>query len=480
MIWTLLACTPSVLQAVDEQRSELRSDRKIMEEALEGLPQTQAGGPSVVIIVLDTLRADHLGAYGDTRNLMPKLDAFAEKGRVYSEMQSVAPWTLPSHASLFTGVHAINHGAHGTPPGSRSRGLALGKSKATLAERFQSQGYTTVGIAANRAFLDGRWGLGRGFDVWMCEQLDDVPGQGYLQANRVVALSQQVMAARGGGKTMLFLNFMEAHSPWIPREGYVEDPSVIDIMHLPTGLEWAGDRHDFAAISARVNGGKKDATAAERASWEAAYASELRYLDDQLGELFEVLEDNGHDFEKDYTIILSDHGEFLGEHRLLEHSKALYKQVTDVPLIVRGPGISPGVDPDPVQTSDVPNLLLGWMGMTPLENTPETDLQVSEMYWARRKTRGTPAQVLRFDHLQRSFTLGDHRVVLQDDGKHMAFDLAKDPGEYRNVYSTAEWVPELEALGQAWLAGQSFGEQVEVGEMSPAQEEALRALGYME
>ena len=480
MIWTLLACTPNVLQGVDTQRFKLRSDRKVMAAALEELPETQEGGPSVVIIVLDTLRADHLGAYGDTRNLMPNLDAFAEKGRVYSEMQSVGPWTLPSHASLFTGVHAISHGAHGTPPGSTSRGLALGKSKTTLAERFQAQGYTTVGIAANRAFLDGRWGIGRGFDLWLCEQLESVPGQGYLQANRVVALSQQVMAERGGGKTMLFLNFMEAHTPWIPREGYVEDPSVIDIMHLPTGLEWAGDRHNFARITREVNSGKRDATRAERASWQAAYSSELRYLDDQLGELFEVLQDNGHDFEKDYTIILSDHGEFLGEHRLVEHSKGLYKEVTDVPLIVRGPGISPGVEADPVQTSDVPNLLLGWLGMDPLTNTPETELQVSEMYWARLKSRSFPGQALRFDHLQRSFTLGDHRLVLQDDGQHMAFDLAADPGEHKDVYAKAEWVPELEALGQAWLAVQSYGEQVEVGAMSAEQEEALRALGYMD
>jgi arylsulfatase A-like enzyme len=337
-----------------------------------------------------------------------------------------------------------------------------------------------VGIAANRAFLDSRWGLGRGFDLWLCEQLESVPGQGYLQANRVVALSQQFMAERGDGKTLLFLNFMEAHTPWIPREGYVEDPSVIDIMHLPTGLEWAGDRHRFAPITTQVNNGKRDATRAERASWEAAYASELRYLDDQLGELFEVLKDNGHDFEKDYTIILSDHGEFLGEHRLVEHSKALYKQVSDVPLIVRGPGISPGVDPEPVQTSDVPNLLLGWMGMAPLTGTPETELQISEMYWARRKNRSSAAQTLRFDHLQRSFTLGNHRLVLQDDGQHMAFDLAADPGEYDNLYGKAQWVPEMERLGQAWLVGQSYGEQVEVGAMSQAQEDALRALGYVE
>ena len=480
MIWALLACTPSVLQEVDLLKPQLRADAKVLGEAMRALPEQRSGGPSVVIIVLDTLRADHLGSYGDTRNLMPKLDAFAEKGRVYSEMQSVAPWTLPSHASLFTGMHAISHGAHGTPPGSTSRGLRLGTSKTTLAERFKSQGYTTVGIAANRAFLDSRWGLGRGFDLWLCEQLESVPGQGYLQANRVVALSQQFMAERGDGKTLLFLNFMEAHTPWIPREGYVEDPSVIDIMHLPTGLEWAGDRHRFAPITTQVNNGKRDATRAERASWEAAYASELRYLDDQLGELFEVLKDNGHDFEKDYTIILSDHGEFLGEHRLVEHSKALYKQVSDVPLIVRGPGISPGVDPEPVQTSDVPNLLLGWMGMAPLTGTPETELQISEMYWARRKNRSSAAQTLRFDHLQRSFTLGNHRLVLQDDGQHMAFDLAADPGEYDNLYGKAQWVPEMERLGQAWLVGQSYGEQVEVGAMSQAQEDALRALGYVE
>lgn len=480
MIWMLLACTASPLQDVDEQRAQLRSDRKFMASALEELPATKPGGPSVVIIVLDTLRADHLGVYGDERGLMPELDAFARKGRVYSEMQSVAPWTLPSHASLFTGMHAISHGAHGTPPGSESRGLALGETQTTLAERFQAQGYTTMGVAANRGFLDTRWGLDRGFDLWVCEQLEDVPGQGYLQANRVVALTRQAMAGRGDGKTLLFLNFMEAHTPWIPRKGYVDDPSAIDPILLPTGLEWAGNEHKFAGIVKKVNGGKRDASRKERAAWEAAYASELRYLDAQLAELFEVLEDSGHDLDQDYTIILADHGEFLGEHRLVEHSKALYAQVTDVPLIIRGPGITPGVDPDPIQTSDVPNLVLELLGWPTLTQTPETALQISEMYWGRRKIRNFPSQVLRFDHLQRSFTLGDRRIMLQDDGQHQAFDLATDPGEYDNVYKTASWVPEVEALAEAWLLAQTQGEAVEVGELSAQQEEALRALGYIE
>ncbi|MED5371836.1 MAG: sulfatase [Myxococcota bacterium] len=476
--WALLACGP--VQPVDPVTEAVAADRALLDAALEELPPTQDGGPSVVIIVLDTLRADHLGAYGDDRGLMPTLDAFASEGRVYSEMQSVAPWTLPSHASLFTGVWPIHHGAHGAPPDSKAKALGLGKQLPTLAERMQEAGYTTVGVAANKAFLDKRWGLSRGFQLWLCTELTSAGNISYTQGNRISALGGAVAQARGQGKLLLFLNYMEAHSPWVAREGYVQDPSRLHREYMSKAGSLRGRRYEFGDYSHGVNAGRYPASPEALETWEEVYAAELRYLDDQLAALFTELEAGGHDFEQDYTIILSDHGEFLGEMDRVEHSKGLYEIGVRVPLIVRGPGIQAGVDPTPIQTAQVPDLLLGLLGLPLLNPDSQADaLLVSEQYWARSKARKRKGQRKRFDHLFRSYTLDGHKLLLRDDGPPEAYDLRADPAEEQNLYPSAPWIPELQSQADAWLSAQTVGEGTETA-LDAEAEEALRALGYIE
>lgn len=474
MIWSLVACAPNPVQPVFEIPAPVyERDQRKLQRDLDAMPAAQDGGPSVVIIVLDTLRADRLAAYGGDPELMPNLNAWGEDARVYTEMRATSAWTLPTHASLFTGAWPATHGAHGAEQG---KGLALDDALPTLAERMGEGGYRRIGVAANRSFLGDPWGLERGFESWLCDRLERTDGIPYVRADRVVALAETALQERPG-KTLLFLNFMEAHTPWIPREGYVEQPDDLVFKLIPRGGAFAPNRKSqFAKRAREVMELERHATDQELAAWAEAYNSEVRFLDAQLGELFAVLEAQGHD-ENDYTIILADHGEFLGEHQLIEHSRALHDEVVHVPLLIRGPGFEPGLDDAPIQTADVPDVLLAALGMPLL--TPEqrtVDLQVSELYWAREKVRGHPKQVERFDHITRAYELDDTKLLRREGQVGVEFDLAVDPSEDTPLEPSSG----LGALGDAWLQGHPRHTGEDPGEMSAEQEQLLRELGYIE
>ncbi len=399
-----------------------------------------AEGRDVVLIVLDTLRADRL-------ELMPRLQAWAEGARRYPNMRSVGSWTLPAHASLFTGRHPREHGAHGSADYEwRARGLD--ETWPTLAERLSEQGYATVGIAANVAFLDRRWGLARGFDLWLCEQLPGGrPRLPYHQGDRVVDLAVHTLE-QVEGSLFLFVNLMEPHSPWNARQGYTE--GGVDPATLP------GERERFAELRRDLLGHQRsDPVAVE--SWRSAYDAETRWLDEQLERLLRAVDEDA------VVVVLSDHGEFLGEHDLVEHSKALYDEVLRVPLFVRGP--APGEDLSNVQTDDVPDLVLEVLGLPPLGQVE--DLQVAELHGGRARDLRWPRIWERTDRRLRAFGEGPWLVIEDlDSGAVESFyegAVTEDGGEELLQRGHA-WVEATPAWAGEWEA------EIDL--------EALQALGY--
>lgn len=461
-------------EAIEREAPKLRA-------GLAALPDAApAERPSVVLIVLDTTRADLLAAYGGG-GLMPRLDAFAADSRVYTRMRSTAPWTLPSHASLFTGLSSLEHGAVGSPPGSDFAAYGLRADVPTLAERLGEAGWRTVGIAANKAFLASEWGLLRGFQLWACERLSAGVTRSYVQGDVITALARTALEQTPPDRPLfLFLNFMEPHTPWTPREGYTAHPDRINPALLPRGPGfWRAAPGQWKRVNDEILSGSRDATPEELATWREAYQAEARFLDERLGQLFDALAAAGHGPE-DYTIILGDHGEFLGEHRLIEHSKDVYEEALRVPLIVRGPGFAPGVDDGPITTRDVPELLLAALGLAPLSaEPPRPALQVAELYYTRQKNLRSPAMLARFNRVRRAFVLGDHKLILSSDGQDEAYDLAKDPQEQSSILLSAPWVTELRALAEAWLGAHTAG-QGEPLRLSAEQAERLEALGYVD
>lgn len=447
----------------------LRLDDEALRDEFLSLSARSGAGPDIAVIVLDTTRADRLGVYGYDKGTTPHLDAWSAGARVFTNMESDATWTVPAHASLFTGKPPIAHGAHGVPLGSRAIASPLPAGMPTVAGALQKAGYRTVGIAANEAFLQRAWGLSEGFDIWMCGQLvQGTPPLPYLSAERVTALAKSTLAQRNPSEPLfLFVNYMDAHAPWTPREGFVRDSGAINRHILPYGGGWEDAR-------IRVMADKDLPTETQRA-WSEAYDAELRYLDVHLGELLDSLGGFGA------VIVLGDHGEYLGEHYLVEHSKDVYETVSHVPLLVRGtvPGhdASPGRDASPIQTHDVARWILDAAGVAPLPGMTTTeDLLVTEEYWARKRDLHT-TWGRRFNRIRRAYRIGDHKLILGTDHSQEAYDLASDPGEENNLRD-APWIPELRARGEAWLAAQPIAPEAEMKDRADVA--SLRALGYID
>ncbi|MDP2316049.1 MAG: sulfatase [Pseudomonadota bacterium] len=448
----------------EEDLRQLRGEMARMPSIWEPKP-----GADIVVIVLDTVRADRMGLYGYDRATTPRIDAWAAGARVYDRMQSDGAWTLPSHASLFTGKPPIAHGAHGTPLGS-DLAAPLADRSDTVARSLRGAGYRTAGVVANRAFLHRMWGLSQGFDMWVCEQLRyDTYRLPYTSGDRVTEMAKAVLARPREAPLFLFLNYMDAHAPWIPRRGYVRDADAIHKNLLPYHSGWE-------SVTTRLLAQGTPAPEAQRA-WSEAYDSELRFLDEQVGALLDALPGLGID-DDDYVFILSDHGEYLGEHALVEHSKDVYEEVLHVPLLVKGPGYRPGRDTQAIQTHDVASLILEAAGAGPLAGAQRTeDLQVSELYWSRHKDLKDARYGRRFDRIRRAFRQGSNKLIVGSDGSREAYDLSTDPRELTSELGSP-WVTALGARADAWLDGQQRAPEARMA--GPADLEALRALGYVE
>lgn len=229
---------------------------------------------------------------------------------------------------------------------------------------------------------------------------------------------------------------------------------------------------------------KKVADPATLAVWTAAYDASLRYLDRQVGTLLQSLPALGVGPE-DYVVITSDHGEYLGEHFLIEHSKDVYQPVLHIPVIMRGPGIPSGRDSALIQLSDIAPRVFRWSGATleqPEEEpfpgyTPTTNFAISELYWTRWRDLKNPYYGQRFNRVRRAFRSGSQKLILGTDRSEEAYLLSTDPGELRDL-DDAPWISELRQRAITWQAERPETEFTQPGRS--ADMDALKALGYME
>jgi arylsulfatase A-like enzyme len=213
-------------------------------------------------------------------------------------------------------------------------------------------------------------------------------------------------------------------------------------------------------------------------AWSEGYDSELRFLDEHLGRLLEGLAAHGVD-DEDYVVILSDHGEYLGEHNILGHNKDIYEEGIAIPLLVRGPEIGAGHDSKLIQTVDVPKLILEQLGLPLLPNMESTgDFQVAELYWSLPKNLTNKAMKERFNRVRRAYIDDDRKLIVGSDESEERYDLGRDPSELQDLQPDI-WGGSLLELRQEWLSSREAGVGSEV-ETSTDEEAALRALGYLE
>lgn len=439
--------------------------------------------PNIVLITLDTLRADHLGCYGYDRNTSPVLDRFAARATLYRNAHATAPWTLPSHASLFTGLYPFEHGARtyrlkeselpvdaGDGPTIKHNIKGLGLEVDTLAERLGLAGYQTAAVMANMLFLKPRFGLDQGFDSYD------------LKRGRATAINRRVfdwLEQHDRTKPFfLFINYMDTHEPLNaqPRPGLVEPA-------LPYSLDV--ERRIGEDILKR-NGEARPEDLQLVIDW---YDLAVASLDEEMGRLFERMKHDGL-FDDTLIIIVSDHGEYFGERDLSGHSKDVYEPAMAIPFIVKAPRQSVGqIEERLVSLVHVPTIVASHTAALAAAELPRTwpePFVLGENHFSRLKDLINP-YAFRFQRSRIALYQGSVKYIYSSDGSHELYDLRRDTQERFNLVSSQ---PEQAALLRSLLeeslgAGyrlDSFGEgtlsEQDKG-LTPEEVEQLEELGYL-
>jgi arylsulfatase A-like enzyme len=275
--------------------------------------------PNVVLISLDTLRADHLGAYGYERPTTPNLDRFMQEGILFERAFAPSSWTTPSHASLFTGHHPLVHGAGGP------RGFQLEGRFSTLAELARRQGYQTAAFTEGVA-VAGQLGFYQGFEAY---------ANGPKESPRPMATAQKTFSRatawlerHGDLPFLLFVHTYEIHWPYRAPEPYAQ-------MFRDEGMAvlTPGQVSDAFFIRAKLDESQK-------ASIEAAYDASIAYTDAVVGRFLDGLRHEGL-LANTIVVIFSDHGEAFWDHGDTLHGLTLYDEQLHVPLFIRLPGEHP-------------------------------------------------------------------------------------------------------------------------------------------
>ncbi len=439
-----------------------------------------ANRPNILWIVLDTARADHFSSYGYSRNTTPNIDALALEGTRYTNMISVAPWTLPAHASMLTGLFPSTHGADGAWPW-------LADEFTTLPEVLRQNGYQTYGFSNNDNFgpmtnqqqgfdqftlftraesLQGQLLLARTIRSFLFTvnargnllglvslyQLltDENPRKDYGAAQTTNAVIRTFDTAQSERKTFFtFANFMEAHDP------YGDSPDAglyLGALQKPIGLEAARAREDILGDDVHAYVARKTQLSDEDQQLiTALYDGDLHYLDTKMGEIIAALRARNL-LDTTLVLLTSDHGENLGDHGLLDHVYDMHNNLTRVPLIIRYPAaFTPGATADSLaQNIDLFPTVLDVAGILDYPREQQQGLSllgkerhrfaVSEAQYVNDSFSRTRYIMPRFPGVDERYFGGVWRSIFADGleyietpNQRLLFSVKDDPGETKNL-----------------------------------------------
>jgi arylsulfatase A-like enzyme/tetratricopeptide (TPR) repeat protein len=396
---------------------------------LEPLPS----GPSVLLVTIDTLRADHVGAYGaETRT--PTLDALAAEGTTFDEAMATVPLTLPSHTSILTGLYPPHHGVR------HNAVFRLDAKTETIAERFQAAGYAT-GAVIGADVLSHSFGLAQGFDQYD-DRVDGArAGEAGFAERKATAVTDAALAwlTQEPRPFFLWVHYYDVHGKYDPPEPY------------------------------RSQAGKN------------LYDGEVAYVDHELGRLLDGLR-AANRLSHTVVAVTADHGEGLGEHGEPSHSYLIYDSVLHVPLILKGPGVPQGARvAKVVSNAALAPTLLALAGLPPLPKLDVADLapvwkgQDREPGWAYAETL---AGQLDFGWAPIYAIRGEHEKWIQAPRPEW-YDLAQDPHELRDLLASGDAPPEGVAAAKGRLASVRSGEQeIATREVDAETRARIEALGY--
>lgn len=361
-VCTLLLCAGAVVQWFEAPRM-LGPELALPAAAPVG--DVAYSKPNVVLIVMDTQRVDRLGCYGYERPTTPKIDAFAEDAHVFENVTSAAGWTLPSHASIFTGLFPSEHGTH-------RNHRWLDDDFVTMAELLRQNGYQTAAFS-NNLYISDTCNMVQGFDevCWPSELHEPRGSWAGLLLQRVLKpaglLGTSLLGATNedaGGKFtgqlvrrwletrdrqqpfFLFVNLLEAHAPYEPHLAHRKVFMDREELDRSYELNWK-QKVPFSLL-------KRDCYSADDLTLlNRTYDAETRMLDDYVGSILESIARQAG-LDNTLIILTSDHGENLGDHHMMSHQWCVYDTLIHVPLIIRFPSrIRPGRTQGLVQTIDL-------------------------------------------------------------------------------------------------------------------------------
>lgn len=311
--------------------------------------------PNVVLISVDSLRADRLGCYGYSRPTSPAIDRLAAEGALFEVVTSSSSWTLPAHAALFT---ALPDYAHGVDRGSRK----LEAQRRTLAEALQAAGYRTAGVWSG-PLLDPRFGFGQGFDQYVSHAPAEESWDRAVERSHQVVTGPSILQRvdellEPGGEDpfFLFIHLWDVHYDYIP-------PAPFDTLF---DADYSGEV-DGRDLVDYLQLGLEDFSQADLRHLSALYDGEIAWTDRQIDTVLKKLEEREL-AEETMVVVTSDHGEELFEHGAFGHKRKLFDESIRIPLVVRYPGrIAAGLRiEEPAAIVDVAPTILELTGAEPL------------------------------------------------------------------------------------------------------------------
>lgn len=441
------------------------------------------------MVVIDTLRVDATGPGSDGGSATPHVDAVAARGLRYTRAYAPAPWTTPSHASLLSGLSPEHHRV------GVSERITVGPDVVMLAERLQTAGYETAAFIEN-PLVGKPFGFDQGFDRFTARSLEQLLAEFQKPGSSGFDVAQAFtdwMGKRDRSRPFFaFVNLFEAHEPYRVRD---ENP------FLPVGVT-AADAARVRQSTSRICNAIPPPN--ELASLRGLYLGDVAAADATLGALTAQANAAGVTL---YTVVTADHGEHLGERRLLDHQFTVDDVAVHVPLVVAGPGVTTGTVDAPVTLADVAASVLGWAGIAdatpldgralpgPTDTVPPRDLLAA--YADRTPTDwplpggvpGASAEQKRAHCGSDDRVRGDMAALIRFPWKLVwyahyplqLFDVSQDPGELTDLAGTeAARATELRAALAARIQESGLFVRTPDGAPDPHAVEALKALGYVE
>jgi arylsulfatase A-like enzyme len=448
---------------------------------LSGCPCSPSAPRSLLLIVFDTLRADRMSLYGHSLETTPYLVQHSQDFLRFAEVAAPAPWTVPSHASMLTGLWPAEHRAQW---GS----MRLDERFETLTETLASRGFCTIGLTAN-PLVGPDTGFDQGFDSF-----EVVKGPRSKRTNAI--LEKLVTAIREARvrdcRLFVYLNLMDAHIPYNAK---------------PFGAQFdAPDSGPVrtASVKWQISAGTRPLSAAEKRQHAAAYDAAVRYLDDVVPRVLWTFREAGL-LDDTLVVLTSDHGDGLGLHQEMGHSISVWEEQLHVPLLVRFPDGRRGgeVFADRTTLTALTPSILDWLavprpqslrGAPDLKEASRRPVTADVRSYFEEQNRDTNAEMAELypeliTRVQHSHVLycRRHKLIVEASGRQRLFDLASDPeeqldlanrepsvlqacsNEYRRLVEEGRFTPFSAGLPE-WA--ENWEEAVDL--------EALKALGYVQ